>query len=117
MVPGKSGLTEPEPAKQGLNPVADCRLNNAGEVDLAVKRGQELNRLQPSIVFNDRASVAHKFVGQVLKRVSKLLETAAGLGSDPASDHGLPLTRRSIRQEREMTVLHCQPFIFHDRKS
>jgi hypothetical protein len=102
--------------KAGLDPIEHGGPNGTGEVDLAIERGQELNCQQPPIVFNDLASVAHKFVSQVLKSVTKLLEAAAGLRVDPASDYGLPLKRRSIHQEREMTLLHCQPLIFHDGK-
>jgi hypothetical protein len=111
----REGLVQ-EPLNKGLKPVAHGGLNATGKIDLAVERGQELNGLQPSRVFNDRASVVHKFVSQVLKRVTKLLETVSGLGGDPASNHGAPLNRRSFRQEREMTVLHRRPSIFQDGK-
>lgn len=116
MVPGKSGLIIQEPAKRGLNPVAQGGLNATGKIDLPVERGQELNGLQPSMVLIDRAPIADEFVDEVLKRMSQLLKTLASLGRDPASNHGLLLNCRCFGQERKMTVLNCQPFIFHDRK-
>ena len=100
----------------GLNPVAYGGLNAAGEVDLSVESGQQLNCLQPSIVFNNRTSVAHKLVSEVLEGVTKFLEAASGFGRDPASNHGSPMAGRSFRQKREMTFLQGPPYIFHGRR-
>ena len=101
----REGLGQ-KPLNEGLNPVAHGGLNATGKIDLAVERGQQLNGLQPSIVFSDHASVAHKYISQVLQGVTELFETAARLGGDPASNHGAPLISRGFGQEREMTVLH-----------
>lgn len=105
-----------KPFHEGLNPVAHGGLNATGEVYLAVERGQQLNGLQPPVVFNDRASVVHKFVSQILEGVTKLLETASGLGGDPPPHDGPPPASRSLHQKRKMTFLHRQPSIFHDKK-
>jgi hypothetical protein len=81
---------------EGLNPVAHRGLNAAGEVDLPIERGQQLYCLQSSIVFNDRASVADEFVGEILEGVTELLEAASGLGGDAASNHGAVMASRCL---------------------
>ena len=72
-----------------MHPLPERRLNAAGKVDLPVQRRQQLNGLQPTVVFWDSAPVANEFVRQVFESVSQLLETTSGFLSDLAPDPAL----------------------------
>ena len=79
-----------------MHPLTDRRFDVACEVDLPVQRCQQLNGLQPAVVFCDAAPVANEFVRQVFESVSELFETTPGLLSDLAPDRALTTKNRTL---------------------
>ena len=85
-------------ANEGQDAFGECGLHLAGEVDLAVKRSEQLHRLKSPEVQSDVAAIAGKLIGQVFERVGKFFKPATRLGCDPATNSLLREKARSCME-------------------